>query len=154
MIFRSKPESLNRQAADWLARLHADDRSADDEADFHAWLRADPSHASAFEKASGICDGIGGLRGDPRPVMPQVQQGVSRRAILAGGAGLILTCGLGLGWQKAQAGVYETGIGEQRRFLERRRPTLPACLLADHMFAAVGLTITSLMSTPSGCSSA
>ncbi|WP_334183824.1 FecR family protein [Novosphingobium sp.] len=117
MIFRSKPESVNRQAADWLARLHADDRSAGDEAEFHAWLRSDPSHASAFEKASGIWDGVGGLRDYPREAPAVQPRSHSRRAVLAGGAGLILTCGLGLGWQQAQAGVYQTGVGEQRRFL-------------------------------------
>lgn len=116
MIFRSKPESINRQAADWLARLHADDRSVHDEADFRAWLGADPSRARAFEKASGIWDAVGGLRDDPRPAPPVQREQTSRRAVLAGGAGLILTCGLGLGWRQAHAGVYQTDLGEQRRF--------------------------------------
>lgn len=117
MIFRSKPENMNRQAADWLARLHADDRSSRDEAAFHAWLKADPSHARAFEHASTIWDAVGGLRDDPRPAPPRQPERVSRRAVMAGGAGLVLTCGLGLGWQQARAGVYETGVGEQRRFV-------------------------------------
>ncbi|WP_232492302.1 FecR family protein [Novosphingobium kaempferiae] len=117
MIFRSKPENMNRQAADWLARLHADDRSSRDEAAFHAWLKADPSHARAFENASTIWDAVGGLRDDPRPAPPRQPERVSRRAVMAGGAGLVLTCGLGLGWQQARAGVYETGVGEQRRFV-------------------------------------
>jgi len=117
VIFRSKPENKNRQAADWLARLHADDRSVRDEAAFHAWLKADPSHAPAFENASTIWDAVGGLRDYPRPAPPRPPEGVSRRAVMAGGAGLVLTCGLGLGWQQAHAGVYETGVGEQRRFV-------------------------------------
>lgn len=117
MIFRGKPENLNRQAADWLARLHAGDRCARDEAAFHAWLKADPSHARAFENASTIWDAVGGLRDDPRPRPSRQPERVSRRAVMAGGAGLVLTCGLGLGWQQAHAGVYETGVGEQRRFV-------------------------------------
>lgn len=117
MIFRSKPENINRQAADWLARLHADDRSSRDEAAFHAWLKADPSHACAFENASTIWDAVGGLRDDPRPAPARRSEPVSRRAVMAGGAGLVLTCGLGLGWQQARAGVFETGVGEQRRFV-------------------------------------
>lgn len=117
MIFRSKPENLNRQAADWLARLHADDRSSRDEAAFHAWLKADPSHPPAFENASTIWDAVGGLRDDPRPARLRQPDRMSRRAVLAGGAGLALTCGLGLGWQHALAGVYETAVGEQRRFV-------------------------------------
>lgn len=117
MIFRSKPENMNRQAAEWLARLHADDRSSRDEAAFHAWLKADPSHARAFENASTIWDAVGGLRDDPPPAPSRQPERVSRRAVMAGGAGLVLTCGLGLGWQQARAGVFETGVGEQRRFV-------------------------------------
>lgn len=114
MIFRSKPENVNRQAADWLARLHADDRSAEDEAAFRAWLSADPSHAPAFEHASAIWDAVGGLRDEPRSATPHR---ISRRAVMAGGVGIMLTGGLTVGWQQAHAGVYKTGIGEQRRFM-------------------------------------
>lgn len=117
MIFRSKPENRNRQAADWLARLHADDRTPRDEAAFHSWLRADPSNATAFENTSTLWDAVGGLRTDPRPAFSSPPARATRRAVMAGGAGLILTCGLGLSWQQAHASVYQTGVGEQRRFL-------------------------------------
>ncbi len=114
MIFRGKPENVNRQAANWLARLHADDRSAQDDAGFRVWLHADPNHARAFDQASTIWEAVGGLRDAPRaPAPPRL----SRRAVMAGGAGLVLTGGLTIGWRQAYAGVFKTGIGEQRRFI-------------------------------------
>lgn len=115
MTFRGKPENVNRQAADWLARLHADDRSSRDEAAFRTWLNADPSHALAFDHASTVWDAVGGLRDDPRRA--PAQQGLSRRAVMAGGVGTILSVGLTVGWQQAYAGVYRTGVGEQRRLM-------------------------------------
>lgn len=115
MNFRSKPENVNRQAADWLARLHADNRSTQDEAAFRAWLNADPSHALAFDHSSTVWDAVGGLRDDPRSA--PAPQRLSRRAVMAGGVGIILSAGLTVGWQQAQAGVYRTGVGEQRRLM-------------------------------------
>jgi transmembrane sensor len=114
VIFRGEPENTNRQAADWLARLHADDRVAGDEAAFRTWLTTDPSHQDAFERASAIWEAVGGLR--DRPVAPAPAR-LSRRAVMAGGSALFVTAGLTLGWREAHAGVYETGIGEQRRLL-------------------------------------
>lgn len=122
MIFRSEPENANRQAGEWLARLHADDRVAADEAAFRAWLRADPSHQDAFERASTIWDAVPGLSATdfattatitaPAPVGR-----ISRRMVLAGGGALVLAGGATLGWREAYAGVYRTGIGEQRRLV-------------------------------------
>jgi len=49
------------EAADWLARLRADDRSPEDEAAFSAWLNADPGHAVAFEAVNAIWESVGAL---------------------------------------------------------------------------------------------
>ncbi|MEN3748016.1 FecR domain-containing protein [Sphingomonas sp. HF-S3] len=116
-MFRGEPENANRQAADWLARLHADDRAPGDEAAFRAWLKADASHADAFDRASGIWDAVGGLRGQPVASAPPAPERLSRRAVLAGGGALVVASGLTLGWQDAHAGTYRTGIGEQRRLV-------------------------------------
>lgn len=119
MIFRSEPEHANRQAGEWLARLHADDRGAEDEAAFRAWLRADPSHQDAFERASMVWDAVPGLSTTdftPAPTPAPVAR-VSRRMVLAGGGAAVVAAGLTLGWREAYAGVYRTGIGEQRRLV-------------------------------------
>jgi transmembrane sensor len=116
VIFRGEPENANRQAADWLARLHADDRAAGDEAAFRVWLKADPSHQDAFERASTIWDAVGGLR-EQQPALPPAPARYSRRAVMAGGGAAILATGVTLGWREAHAGIYQTGIGEQRRLV-------------------------------------
>ncbi|MHA6718867.1 FecR family protein [Sphingomonas sp. RS6] len=120
MIFRSEPENVNRQAGDWLARLHADDRTAEDEAAFRRWLTADPLHRDAFSRASTVWDAVGGLRDDTvseAPVPALATARMSRRMVLAGGAAAIVAGGTMLGWREANAGVYTTGIGEQRRLV-------------------------------------
>lgn len=45
-------EAIERQASDWIARLEADDVSADDRARFEAWRAAHPAHARAFQELS------------------------------------------------------------------------------------------------------
>ncbi|GGB56759.1 FecR family protein [Blastomonas aquatica] len=111
MIFRGKPDSTNRQAADWLARLHADDRSKADEAGFSRWVAADPRNAETFERTSAIWDSLGGLAQEPRAPSPAL----SRRMVLAGTAVVAVTGAATLGWQEAGAVEYETAVGEQRR---------------------------------------
>ncbi|WP_298285183.1 FecR domain-containing protein [Novosphingobium sp.] len=119
MIFRRRLENVNRQTADWLARLHADDRSAEDEARFRDWLNASNANKEAFESASSLWTSVGGLREGyaperiamaPEPVL------MSRRTVMAGGGAAVVMAGATLGWQTAYAGVYRTEIGEQRRF--------------------------------------
>jgi transmembrane sensor len=130
--FRSKLGNANRQAADWLARLHADDRTAEDEDAFRSWLQSDKVHEEAFESASSIWTAVGGLRGELRPTSPLLERqslategadddvpgtsaGMTRRAVMAGGGALVVTAGISLGWQTAYAGVITTNVGEQRR---------------------------------------
>lgn len=114
MIFRNEPENTNRQAGEWLARLHADDRSPDDEVAFREWLDGDPSHRTVFERASAVWDAVGGLR-DQSPVAQPDTPRLSRRMVLAGGGALAVAGVSTFGWREAYAGVYRTGIGEQRR---------------------------------------
>lgn len=111
MIFRSKSDGTSRQAADWLARLHADDRSSADEAGFSSWVAADPRNAETFERASSVWDSLGGLPREPRAQ----SNGISRRMVLAGTAVLAVVGATTLGWQEVGAVEYETAVGEQRR---------------------------------------
>lgn len=41
-------EDAEREASEWIARLQADDVSADDRIQFEAWLNAHPRHANAY----------------------------------------------------------------------------------------------------------
>lgn len=117
MIFRSAPDGANRQAGEWLARLHADDRTPDDDAAFRAWLQSDPANRAAFERASTLWDTLPALRQAERPRAEATARQLSRRMVLAGGSALLVAGGATLGWREAYAGVIRTEIGEQRRLL-------------------------------------
>lgn len=118
MIFRSKSENPNRQAADWLARLHADDRSSKDEAEFSRWVAADPRNAETFERASAVWDSIGGLsQPETAPAAPTQPAVLTRRMVLAGSAVVAVVGAASLGWQEAGAVEYQTAVGEQRRIV-------------------------------------
>jgi transmembrane sensor len=104
-----------KEAADWLARLRADDRSLEDERAFRAWLLADPRHAAAFEAANTMWESVGALSRDLRNGQVQLESGFSRRALISGGVGLAVAAGGSFAFlQSAQADVYRTEVGEQK----------------------------------------
>ena len=115
------PPEARAEAAAWLARLHAEDRDAADEAGFRAWLEADPDHAAAFEAVDRMWSDVGGLNGLPADLRnafaraPDRRPGMaSRRALLAGVGLLAVTGGSALFWRSASAKVYQTDVGEQK----------------------------------------
>jgi transmembrane sensor len=110
----SPPPEIRAEAAAWLARLHAEDRDAADEAAFRAWLAADPAHATAFEAVDRVWSDVGGL-GDLRTGKIDVRRpALARRALLAGVGCLAVAGGSALFLRSASAKVYETDVGEQK----------------------------------------
>jgi transmembrane sensor len=111
-----QPADINvahAEAAIWLARLRADDRSEADARAFQTWLHDNPLHAEAFEGASAVWELTGGLDSADFVASTLRKTVVSRRAALTGvGALAIGATGFGL-WRMSQAGVYETNIGAQ-----------------------------------------
>jgi transmembrane sensor len=112
---------IRAEAAAWLARLHAEDRDAADEAAFRAWLDASPSHAAAIEAVDRVWSDVGGLNGLRTDLRGGLQVGslpvrgqTSRRLLLAGVGLLAVTGGSALFWRSASAKVYETDVGEQK----------------------------------------
>lgn len=107
------------EAAAWLARLRADDRTRDDEVRFRQWLTADPINAERFEYVSTIWEDMDALRAVPRiecaPRIERVPRKLTRRRLLTGSLAAVTVGGLGLQWSIATAGVYTTARGEQRR---------------------------------------
>jgi transmembrane sensor len=101
------------EAAAWLARLRADDRTRDDEVRFRQWLAADPVNAERFEYVSTIWEDMDALRDVPRS--EPVPRKLTRRGLLTGSLAVFTVGGLGLQWSIATAGVYTTARGEQRR---------------------------------------
>lgn len=101
------------EAAAWIVRLHADDRSEADENAFRAWLVTKPENARAFEAVATLWDTADGLRAE---LGTRRRAGVRlrRRTVLAG-VGALTAAGAGLAvWDVAYAGVYETDVGEQK----------------------------------------
>jgi transmembrane sensor len=109
---------MARTAAEWIARLNADERTADDEQAFRAWIAADPAHAADFERATDIWALVPGTDAAMRPVpVPAPVRSLSRRRMIAACAGTLVVGGGGMAMmQTAMAGTrYRTGIGEQRQ---------------------------------------
>ena len=130
--------SSNRTAAEWIARLNADDVSRRDATAFRDWLAANPDHATRFERATDVWDMVPGTtsrspsEASPSEASPAEASSaeassagsasaglpvVSRRRAMAGITALVVTAAGGtVAVQSAYAATpYETGIGEQRR---------------------------------------
>ncbi|HEX7854582.1 MAG TPA: FecR domain-containing protein [Sphingobium sp.] len=106
-------QKAEAEAAAWLARLHGQHDAADLEA-FRIW-RTDPQHAAAFDHLTQVWDMAGGLRDANLEVPPAAGNQINRRTVLLGTlSGCVALGGFGV-WQSAQATVYRTAIGEQRR---------------------------------------
>jgi transmembrane sensor len=101
------------EAAAWLARLRADNRTREDEVRFRQWLAADPVNAERFESVSTIWEDMDALRDVPRT--ERAPRTLTRRRLLTGSLAVFTVGGLGLQWSIATAGVYTTARGEQRR---------------------------------------
>jgi transmembrane sensor len=105
------------EAAAWLVRLHADDRTEVDELAFQAWLVARPENARAFEAVTSLWDLADGLRIDTEasPVRLARSPFLLRRRTVLAGLGSLAAAGTGFAvWDVAFAGVYQTDVGEQK----------------------------------------
>jgi transmembrane sensor len=108
-------EDIEIEAADWLARLNADDRTEANERSFQAWLAESSAHAAAFEEATTVWDLAGGV---PQEMLQQGRrkQGFAhRREVLAGLAVTVAAAGTFSFLGRAEAKVYETAVGERRQ---------------------------------------
>jgi len=108
-----RPE-IRAEAAAWLARLRAENRSAADEKGFRTWLARDPAHTTAFEAVSAVWETAGAL---PHNLLNQVSSRpteVGRRAVLTGLSIAVVVGSTFTFWRAAYAGVYETDVGEQK----------------------------------------
>ncbi|WP_447728605.1 FecR family protein [Sphingomonas koreensis] len=112
-MIRSKEERtrLNAEASAWLARLHGP-RGGDARGALQDWLKADPAHQEAFERATELWDLL------PGAVAPEEapQRSISRRFVpLAIAASLAVVIGAGtMTALLNQPLTFDTRIGEQR----------------------------------------
>lgn len=105
------PEKTLEEAAAWIARLHADDRTAKDESDFKAWMAAGPENCRAFEIMDRGWTALGCLTQPPR----QTAFRASRRQFVMASVGGSLVVGASFfALRPAGAQTYETAVGEKK----------------------------------------
>ena len=127
-----------QEACEWVARLHADDVTAEDRAQFEAWVAKHPLHARAYQAVCGTVDEVKRAGRIVRAVsfgnaMSAASEGATvdipgstvagtspgRRFISAGwgiaAAAALSAVAVALVWWKAQTGPetsFQTAIGE------------------------------------------
>lgn len=117
------PEDTAREASDWVARMNADDVTADDHARLEEWLRAHPSNAKAYAELVATWNEL--VRSGPlvRAVhFGQLMNAASARSAsaprwLAGAlAATVAAIALGTAWtfyKQQEETRFQTAIGEQ-----------------------------------------
>lgn len=100
------------EAAVWLARLQGDARTPEREAAFREWLRADPAHQKAFERATDIWAELPQMT-EARPAAPVPQQ-KPRTPIYAMAAALLVAVAVAALLWVLRPAAYSTGVGEQK----------------------------------------
>lgn len=115
------PEETEREASEWIARLNADDVSADDRARFEAWLARHPLNARAYEELAATWKAFIGAGPLVRAVsFAQSMNEAAARPVKRGGWALATAAGLAavaiVGWLSyehlAPGRTFSTAIGE------------------------------------------
>ena len=112
-------QEVNRQAAEWMAKVDAGSMSPSEKAVFDAWLEADMRHLGAYAKAEAVLsqlERVGAAGADPLRLSESPRHQVTRRK-------MVLTGSVAAGFAVAMFGVnfarrylsretYMTRIGE------------------------------------------
>ncbi|MBO9711629.1 FecR family protein [Sphingomonas sp.] len=118
-------ESIDAEAAAWVARLQGDVRDTGTDAALKAWLDADPANEAAFERATEVwamipgaalcreAEAKAGARAEAR-VVPMPRRRVMPLPQLALAASLLLVVGIGALLWLLEAPSYSTSVGEQK----------------------------------------
>lgn len=122
----SARDSLAAEAADWYARLRAENVSDIDAARFRAWIAGDPARRREFEAIDEFWDDLKAIENSPevrrersaiaqrRAQSARGAHRTRRRVAWAAAAAVLLTLGTALWIYRAPADRYVTAIGEQR----------------------------------------
>lgn len=105
---------ISRRAAEWFALLLDDSATANDRAEFRAWLESDQSNVRAYAELERLWLGSSAL-----PEIANSPSLARRSVIKAGGAALIAgAAGLGIAsYLQSPTGDYQTAIGETARIV-------------------------------------
>ena len=107
-------QALRAEAAAWLARLRSEERTADDERGFRAWLAESEAHRAAFETTNAVFDMAGAA---DRRAFPELDTSrrVNRRQVLRASVGFVAASLTGVAIYLRSGNTYATEIGEQRK---------------------------------------
>jgi transmembrane sensor len=106
--------AIRAEAAAWIARLHSDSRTSQDDRGFRDWLAARPEHSAAYQSLTAAWHSVAAIRAERRPVAATESSPMRRRVLLAAfGSAAAIAIGL-FTWETSIAGVYQTAIGEQK----------------------------------------
>jgi transmembrane sensor len=103
--------TVRAEAAAWLARLRSEERTADDEKGFRAWLAESEAHRAAFEVTNSVFEMAGAAQ---RRVSRTQAPLVTRRHVLRTGVTLAAASVAGIAIYLRSGTTYATEIGEQR----------------------------------------
>jgi transmembrane sensor len=117
------PISIDDAAVAWFVRLHDEQATSADRADFEAWLASDRAHAEAWREIERIWGGLGQIAQPSTTAEPQAAPVVTlRRSHPARNwhrfaAAAVVLLALMAGWQLLPVGMladHRTDIGERR----------------------------------------
>jgi transmembrane sensor len=103
--------TVRAEAAAWLARLRSEERTADDEKGFRAWLAESEAHRAAFEVTNSVFEMAGAAQ---RRISRTQAPRVTRRHVLRTGVTLAAASVAGIAIYLRSGTTYATEIGEQR----------------------------------------
>jgi transmembrane sensor len=125
--------SIATEAADWYARLRANNVTELDAVRFRAWIAGDPERRREFEAIDEFWDDLGAIENSPevqreraaiarrralssKPAVAKAatRRGYERKSLWAAAAMVLLVVGVVFWIQQQTADRYVTSIGEQR----------------------------------------
>jgi transmembrane sensor len=119
MTKRLASQEIDRQAAEWAARLDCGSLAAPEHEAFERWLAADTRHLGAYARAEAVISQLerAGAAGAALLRQPTPSAGMTRRQIVLSGsiaASVALLTSAGLVWRFLKQQTYATQIGETR----------------------------------------
>ena len=107
-------KTIREDATLWFARLRGGDVTPQTQQAFSHWMKSNPEHEVAFNRVRAAWDILGALPASQRPQPPKHAFG--RREIIGGAIAASVAGYFLLNAVPAQAKIFQTAIGEQKRF--------------------------------------